>query len=503
MKFARGLLTSEVTMNSFPPPAAKGNPRPFNSVQTALIVTVCLAFVLTPSWLAAQQNTPAAGQPISGAQQVSPTGQLRTGTTSGLDAEARIQNLLADHEYSRVEAELSQLPPDQAQVYRGILANRSNDLNRSIQILEPLVDSVSLSGNTAREHLLRKALAEDYLRLGNLAKAAEAYKILDSRLHDKITPDEQAEIEMPVRVLPLAKDNPQATVESCDPFKLPVGENPLGLVDIPVFVDARSRNWMLDPTLPFNLISRSVAKDAGLKISSESATISTLRGRPIQVHVAVIPRFTIGGRLTIHDMTVFVYDDKDYYFPLNHYQVEGVLGFPAIAAIGSITVNSDHTVLIRPVKQLGPLANGDLLTTGTRFYLDGDQVIVAMGTGQQSSPAGGQGDDRMFAVDAGGQQTYLTSRYFDEHAADFNNQKMEMFSFLGQTSASQPAYISETLPFKAGTTQFDLHFLRVLTQPLGNAALDDVYGILGVDALSQLKNYTFDYRTMRFAVQPQ
>jgi hypothetical protein len=38
----------------------------------------------------------------------------------------------------------------------------------------------------------------------------------------------------------------------------------------------------------------------------------------------------------------------------------------------------------------------------------------------------------------------------------------------------------------------------VLTQPLGSAALDDVYGILGVDALGQLKSYTFDYRTMRF-----
>ena len=272
---------------------------------------------------------------------------------------------------------------------------------------------------------------------------------------------------------------------------------------MPVFVDARSRNWMLDPTQPFNLISRSTARDAGLKISFESATITVLRGHPIQVHVTVIPRFTIGGRLTIHDMTAFVYDDKDYYFPLTHYQVEGVLGYPAMAAIGSITVNSDNSVLIRPAKQLGALTNGDLLTTGTRFYLDGDQVIVAIGTGQQSSQFGGAGDDRMYAVDAGSQQTYLTSRYFDEHAADFNNQKMDMFSFLGQSSPPQPAYVAETIPFHVGSTEIDFHFLRVLTQPLGNAALDDVYGILGVDALSQLKNYTFDYRTMRFAAEPQ
>ena len=489
-------------MNFFPSIAAKDKLRPMNLAQKAPLC-LAFAFALVASPLVAQQAAPAANQPEAGAQQVGPDGQLRTGTKSGLDAEDRIQNLLADHEYARLETELSELPPDQAQVYRGILANRSNDLNRSIQILEPLVDQVSASGNTGREHLLRKALAEDYLRLGEWAKAAQAYKTLDARLHDKITPDEQAEIEMPVRLLPLAKDNPPTTVEPCDPFKLPVSENPLGLVDLPVFVDARSHNWMLDPTQPFNLISRSTAREAGLKISSESATVTVLRGHPIQVHVTVIPRFTIGSRLVLHDVTAFVYEDKDYYFPLTHYQVEGVLGYPAIAAIGSITVNSDNTVLIRPVKQFGPLANGDLLTTGTRFYLDGDQVIVAISTGQQSSAFGGAGDDRMYAVDAGSQQTYLTSRYFDEHAADFSNQKMDMFSFVGLASPPQPAYLADTIPFRVGSTAIDFHFLRVLTQPLGNAALDDVYGILGVDALSQLKNYTFDYRTMRFAVQPQ
>ncbi len=330
--------------------------------------------------------TPPRRQPDSAVQQqIGPDGQLRTGTNSGLDIETRIQNLLADHEYVRVESELSQLTPEAAQVYRGILANRSNDLNRSVQILEPLVDKASASGNAGREHLLRKALAEDYLRLGQWAKAAEAYQALDSRLHDKITPDEQAEIEMPVRMLPLAKDNPPSTVEPCDPFKLPVSGSPLGLVDLPVFVDARSHNWMLDPTQPFNLISRSTAREAGLKISSESTTISVLRGHPIQVHATVVPRFSIGNRLTIRDMTAFVYDDKDYYFPLTHYQVEGVLGFPALIAMGSISVNSDNSILVRPAKQSGPLANGDLLTTGTRFYLDGDQVIVAIGTGQQQS----------------------------------------------------------------------------------------------------------------------
>ena len=59
--------------------------------------------------------------------------QVHTGTTSGLDADARLQNLLADHQFQRIEAQLDQMPPQSAQLYRGILANRFNDpKNQSI-----------------------------------------------------------------------------------------------------------------------------------------------------------------------------------------------------------------------------------------------------------------------------------------------------------------------------------------------------------------------------------
>jgi hypothetical protein len=433
--------------------------------------------------------------------------QLQTGTSSGLTLDARIENLLADHQYSRVAAQLDQLPLQDAQLYRGVLANRANDLKQSVQLLEPLVDEVTASGDTAHEKLLRTALAEDYLRLGDWSKAAKAYQSLDTRLHAKLSPDEQDEIEMPLKMLPLAKDNPPTTIDPCDPFSLQVTTDPLGLVDIPVFVDARSRSWMLDPTLPFNLIARSTAKSVGLKLSFETATIHTLTGRPIQVHVTVVPRFTIGGRLTLHNMTAFVYEDADYAFPRSGYQVEGVLGYPALAAIGSLTITSDATIQVRPAKQIGTPAKDDLLTDGAPFYLDGDQVIVALrrvqtGADSAAGPDSGAGsdsrDERMYAIDAGGQQTYLTSRYFDEHAAEFNSLKVDLYAPPGQPSGSQPSYIAETVPLGVGKATVELHYIRVLTQPLGSSALDDVYGVLGVDALGQLKSYTFDYRTMRF-----
>jgi len=507
------------------------------------------ALILATSSLLAQQPAPQQPQP-GGQPPVQPDApqpgagaQVHTGTSSGIDADARLQNLLADHQFLRLEAQLDQLPLAQAQFYRGILANRSNDLKKSIELLEPLVDSVTASGNKAQEKLLRKALAEDYLRSGDWAKAAKAYQALDARVLNQLSADEKDEVELPLKLLPLAAANPPMTVEPCEPFSLQVSKDPLGLMDIPVFVDAWPHSWMLDPTAPFNLIARSTAKDVGLKISDETATIHTLTGRPMQVHVAVIPRFTVGGRLTLRDVTVFVYEDADYYFPHTHYQVQGVLGYPALAALNSLTITAYNTVEIQPAVQPLPgeeapapvvaapptvkaalpgdaphpaeavhvepvvqaqarpiptpqrIEASNQIPQGSRFFFDGDQMIVALGK---------TGDERMYALDASGQQTYLTSRYYEEHSSDFNDQKMELFTIPGSLQyPPQPAFIAESVELPVGTNTVHVYYVQVLTQPLGSAFIDDVYGILGVDALDQLKAYTFDYRTMRFSVRPE
>jgi hypothetical protein len=459
-----------------------------------------MAFLFASGALCAQQPSlatqPPTQQPADqGQQQPGAGAQVHTGTSSGLDTDTRLENLLADHQFMRIETELDQLPPQQAQFYRGILANRNNDSNKSIELLEPLVDEVTASGDTVHEKLLRKALAEDYLREGDWAKAAQAYQALETRLQGKLSVDEQDEIEMPLKMLPLARSNPPMTVDPCDPFELQVSKDPLGLIDIPVFVDARPHSWMLDPTAPFNLIARSLAREAGLKVSEDAVTIHTLTGRPIQVHMTVIPRFTVGGQLTLRNMTAFVYEDADYFFPRSRYQVEGVLGYAALEALGSLTITDNDTIFVRPDKQITPKEKNDRLTSGARFFLDGDQVIVALGNA---------GEERMYAIDAGGQQTYLTSRYYDEHSADFSNLRLQLYTLHGQPSMTpDPAYIAETIPLTVGTTTVHAHYVPVLTQPLGSAALDDVYGLLGVDALDQLGAYTFDYRTMRFSVKPE
>ena len=457
-------------------------------------LTVC-SIALVAATLQGEQTPPQQSAKPDAQQTQGQTEQVHTGVNSGLDPEARLESLLADHQFLRIESQLDQMPPEQAQFYRGILANRNNDAKGSIELLAPLLDKVAARGNTTQEKLLRKALAEDYLRAGDLANAAKAYAAYSERMKGHLTREEQDEIELPLKLAPLAAANPPMTVEPYAPFLLQITRNPLGLTELPVYVDARPHSWMMDPTAPFNLIARSLAKEAGLKVSEESATIRSLTGRPMQVHMTVIPRFTIGGRITFRNMTAFVFEDADYSFPKSHYRVEGELGYAALSTLGSLTVTADATIEVRPFKPMLPTDKEDPPMPGARFYLDGDQMIVALGA---------KGEERMFVVDASGQQTYLTSRFYDEHAESFTGQKMELFSIPGaQNKPPQPAIVAETIPLTIGPTEVQAHYIQVITAPIGLAALDDVYGVLGMDFLDQLKSYTFDYRSMKFGVRTE
>lgn len=467
-------------------------------------LAVCALALAAATALAQQSHPPVQDQPQQ-PQEPGAGAQVHTGTNVGVEADTQLENLLADHQFLRLQSMLGTLPPQEAQFYGGILANRDNDPQKSIQMLEPLLNDVVASGDKAHEKLLRKALAEDYLREGNWSKAAQAYQALESRVGSTLTADEQAEIEMPLKMLPLAAANPPMTVDPCEPFELQVEKDPLGLTDLPVYVDARPHSWMLDPTAPFNLIARSLAREAGLKISDDSTTIHTLTGKPIVVHSTVIPRFTVGGRLTLRNMTAFVYDDADYFFPRTQYQVEGVLGYAALQALGSLTITADDTVEVVPGKTPFLHAKDPAAPIGARFFLDGERILVAFGDARgEGSGEPKPGDERMYEVDAGGQETYLTARYYDEHTADFAGKQMSLYRLPGPVQMSPtPAYLAETAPLAIGSTLVHIHYVEVFTQPLGTAGLDDVYGVLGVDALDQFKAYTFNYRTMRFSVRPE
>jgi hypothetical protein len=63
--------------------------------------------------------------------------------------------------------------------------------------------------------------------------------------------------------------------------------------------------------------------------------------------------------------------------------------------------------------------------------------------------------------------------------------------------------VADDLKLPVGGTTVELHYVDVWTEPIGASAIDDNYGVLGMDALDELTSYTFDYKTMQFSVKTE
>ena len=105
--------------------------------------------------------------------------------------------------------------------------------------------------------------------------------------------------------------------------------------------------------------------------------------------MAVVPRFTIGGRLTLHNMTVFVFDDADYFFPAYaDTRWKACSAIPRWRPWAAITVTDEDRSRCTPPKQIDPVERPICSPPARRFYLDGDQIIVALGRSAQTAAAG-------------------------------------------------------------------------------------------------------------------
>src|SRR5262252_5188539 len=96
-------------------------------IAAILLVAPVMLFISPSVSAQSEQTSQSAPQQPLPSQQPGAGAQVHTGSSSGFNADMRVQNLLADHQFLRLQAELNQLPPEQAQLYRGILANRNND----------------------------------------------------------------------------------------------------------------------------------------------------------------------------------------------------------------------------------------------------------------------------------------------------------------------------------------------------------------------------------------
>jgi predicted aspartyl protease len=291
--------------------------------------------------------------------------------------------------------------------FEGILADRRNHVSQAIAILEKIAPSLRPT-NPHRAAAALRTLAGDYFKVGRYADASSVYSDLLQHFAMEFRPAEKRAIQDNLHTFELLRDAVPQTVAGTRNFTVPLQRDPIGDIDVPLQIGETKQWWIFDTGANISTITLSTAKRLGLTISKGRArTQGGATGAEVPLSAAVIPQLTFGGAI-VRNVVALVTDDKDLDIDLGkngHYQIQGILGYPVLAALGSFTLTGDEMV-VSPESQ--PSARS------TSLYVE-DLTPLLMATVH--------GRDLLFGFDTGSSSAEFTAKYLREFPRQFTSLK--------------------------------------------------------------------------------
>ncbi len=409
----------------------------------------------------------------------------QTPTSTGKFAQfEELGQLLREKQYIQLESQLRSrlrtevIPKTDLAFFSGVLANRQNQISKSIGLLEPLRSQKVM---TERRQIVLRTLADDYVKSYQYKKATQAYtELLDGSVSG-MSARERKDIESTLSVVRLLGDALPQNVEH-QPVDIPTKRDAAGLIEAPVTISGKEQPWVFDTGAGFSVISRSFASSLGLPISQQSGITQGVSGDDVTLHTAVIPELQI-GRAKVHNVVVLVLEDKDLAVPELKLQIHGIIGYPVFQALKRITFAKGGRFF----------AGNDGETSGpnaSELFMDELTPLVSVGCA---------GVPCLMQLDTGSAHSFLTFRYWAAHKKDLGAASIGSHTLTGAGGSLQvPDYKVASLTLTLADIPFTLHNVDVLSKPAGTDE-DDFYGILGQDALKAFRSYTLDFGSMRFS----
>lgn len=389
-----------------------------------------------------------------------------------------------EREYPELERVLGTASLDEVSraYFEGVLANRRNELQHSIDLLQSVIAKLK-AGNSHRAAVALRSLADDYLKSFRYAEADREYGDLLSNYAKEFNAGDRQALEDDANTIRLLKGAPPQTVDMNGTFSLPTHHSKLGTIDTDLTVNGVTNSWILDTGANFSVVIESVAKKMGLKLSEGTAQTQGASGAENPLHTAIIPEIKIGNA-TVHNVVVLVMPDKsmNVNFGRGSYQIEAILGYPVLSALGQITFTDDNHVL----------AGGGGDSAGSPIYMQQLNPLLQCRI---------EGRDLLLMFDTGADSTTLTAKYYHAFPEQFTgiSQTKHGVGGAGGVKVLNAYKLAEVRIGVGGATAL-MKGVSVLAEPVGSDA-DLLYGTIGRDLTNQFKSFTLDFKAMRFRLQ--
>jgi len=157
----------------------------------------------------------------------------------------------------------------------------------------------------------------------------------------------RADLEEKRAICDALRDAPPQTIEFSSAAT--VKARLLGSWVVPLNVNGRNSEWIFDTGANFSVVTESEAARVGLTILAGAGIADGSTGKKNQVRVAIGADVRVGPAL-LHNIAFAVIADN----ALSRQAPPGILGFPAIRALGKIGISAKGMVLIEPDSKVSP-----------------------------------------------------------------------------------------------------------------------------------------------------
>jgi predicted aspartyl protease len=405
-----------------------------------------------------------------------PPGAANVSPAAAMTADADLQN----YQLRDLETHIQGMPQGPERDYfNGMLAARSGRFGDAIAQLNRAIPDLRKSA-PKRAAMALEAIATAYRADNQYGDAARAYAELSDRFADQLD-------RFPADDAALARmliGTPPQSISWNGPVKLKTSENPIGSRVAELVVNGVRGLWLLDTGANQSVVSRTFAQRLGVTLLQGVASVgSGLTGRKSSLRAAVLPTMQVGGA-ALTNVVLVVLDDENLRIGSgpDAYQIEAVLGYPILKALGTVTFTRDEFLAGEAAE-----ANG----RGVRMYMRGLTPAIECDV---------EGRSLLFTLDTGASSTDLSVRYYELFRAQADSWKTQSVETAGAGgSLKHDVYIQPRLVMKSGMNTVTLNDVSISPVHM-NAGIDVLFGNLGQDFLDGFETFSLNFSTMTFSL---
>ncbi|WP_428228508.1 aspartyl protease family protein [Flavobacterium sp.] len=398
---------------------------------------------------------------------------VKTGTAfSQNKTEKRLKTLSEQYQFVKMDSVNNKMKTREYFFYKALFANVCNKPKISNLYLD------SLTQNDINQKFNYYKLKNDnYLKLFDYKNAFKTSNILTSTFSKNFSTEELNDELNTQRIWQVVKLQKPQTIDTFSELSVATKKDKAGLINTSVLVNNIETDFVFDTGAGISCITESLAKKLGFIILPDNnIEVMSFSGIKNKVLIGIAPVLDIGS-IKIQNAVFLIYPDDAFTFANGSYVINGIIGFPIIKELGTITIEENSLTFSK---------NKSLQNNDKNLFIDELRCVVMLNFKGKTLP---------FNFDSGAKQSLFNKSFYELFKSYLDTNGI----IISEKSAGAGGQeiISELLEIKnqsvkLGKITIDLVKLQVDTADYGVYGKMN-YGNIGQDIMGQFKKVTISF----------